>query len=67
MGARTKEDYINRKFGMLTVMEKIIIDNNTYWKCKCDCGNEKTVKHYHLNCGYVRSCGCRGTFYNAIQ
>ena len=67
MGARTKEDYINRKFGMLTVMEKIIIDNHTYWKCICDCGNEKTVKHYHLKRGYVKSCGCRGTFKNAIQ
>lgn len=29
-----------------------------YWKCKCDCGNEKEVRTDCLTSGYVQSCGC---------
>ena len=27
-------------------------------KCKCDCGNIKTVRYSHLKTGRVKSCGC---------
>ena len=30
----------------------------TYWKCKCDCGNELTVRSDHLKNGSIVSCGC---------
>ena len=31
-----------------------------YWKCKCDCGNDKAVivQGANLTSGYVTSCGC---------
>lgn len=29
-----------------------------YWKCKCDCGSIKRVRHYSLLYGLSRSCGC---------
>lgn len=30
----------------------------TYWICKCDCGNEKTIVASSLTCGLTKSCGC---------
>ena len=42
-------DLTNQKFNRLTVIErdteyeKTIKNKDAYWKCKCDCGNYKTV------------------------
>src|SRR5437879_545119 len=33
---------IGAKYGLLTVKEKIVIDNKLFYKCLCDCGNERT-------------------------
>lgn len=57
-------DLTNRKFNRLTVIErdteyeKTIKNKISYWKCKCDCGNYKTVSSSHLRKGDVKSCGC---------
>ena len=32
--------------------------NDTFWHCKCDCGNEKDVRRGDLQQGKVLSCGC---------
>lgn len=53
-------DLIGKTFGHLTVLE---CDGRTdrgqaLWKCKCSCGNEKTVRGYHLTGKKIRSCGC---------
>lgn len=32
----------------------------TYWICKCDCGNEKSISYHNLAIGSTRSCGCIG-------
>lgn len=29
-----------------------------FWKCKCDCGNEKIVRGSHLYNNAIKSCGC---------
>ena len=29
-----------------------------FWKCKCDCGNEKFVEYSKLVSGHTKSCGC---------
>jgi hypothetical protein len=31
---------------------------DTYWECKCDCGNTHKVLTRMLNSGAVKSCGC---------
>lgn len=39
---RTNNDIINKRFGYLTVVEKIInndIPGRNKYKCLCDCGN----------------------------
>lgn len=52
-------DVTGTKFGRLTAL---VIDTGigagTYWKCKCDCGNEKIVNLKHLRSSSIRSCGC---------
>jgi hypothetical protein len=50
---------IGKKFGKLTVIEFSHMNfNDSYWKCKCDCGEEKIVNRKNLRTGYTISCGC---------
>lgn len=53
-------DLTGQIFGRLTVIEK---DNerkgeSAYWKCKCTCGNFKSVRRDGLVNGRTKSCGC---------
>lgn len=56
---RTK-DLTGKKFGRLTVLEKIskLGDSSVLYRCKCTCGNECTVYGQNLRRGDTRSCGC---------
>lgn len=47
---------IGKKFGKLTVVERI--DDTLTYRCKCDCGNEKIVSGESLRGGHTKSCGC---------
>jgi hypothetical protein len=50
---------IGKRFGKLTVIEMIPkTTRKTYWKCMCDCGNEKIVRSDSLTSGRTQSCGC---------
>jgi hypothetical protein len=52
-------DIIGRRFGMLTVLSyDHSFNRNTYWLCKCDCGNTKVVKRGSLMGDDTVSCGC---------
>lgn len=53
-------DLAGRKFGRLTVIKQDTtkIGKGAYWLCRCDCGNEKSVKAYVLTKGITKSCGC---------
>ena len=51
-------DLTGQKFGKLILIEKIVIKYRTYYKCKCDCGNELVVSHSNLQSGNTKSCGC---------
>lgn len=48
------------RFGKLIVLETIpkYRNNQTYYRCVCDCGNEITVKSSALLTGNTQSCGC---------
>lgn len=50
---------IGERYGRLTV---IALDHTNkrqkFWKCVCDCGNEKIVSSGNLRQGNVKSCGC---------
>ena len=55
-----KLDLSNQKFGRWTVLYESPIkkNRNTYWHCKCECGNEKDVRGADLRNGASQSCGC---------
>lgn len=55
-----KLDLTLKRFGRLIVIAEAPSRGNpkrTYWLCRCDCGNEVTVKTIELGC-HVKSCGC---------
>ena len=54
------KNLIGKTFSKLSVSHK---DENlrkkrAYWICKCDCGNEVSVRGSHLITGQTKSCGC---------
>jgi len=55
-----KLDLSGEKFGRLTVISFSHKDKytKTYWRCKCECGNEFTVRCSSLKCNITKSCGC---------
>lgn len=57
MGAFT--DISGRKYGKLTVLQRA--ENRgkqTFWRCKCECGNVKDIRGGDLKNGKIISCGC---------
>ena len=47
------------KYNKLTVLKQADIEaKDTYWECKCECGNITTVRGTDLRSGKVKSCGC---------
>lgn len=60
-------DLIGRKFNRLLVLGFSHKGKwgHSYWRVRCDCGNEKVVENSHLKRGKIKSCGClRGTGHN---
>ena len=53
-------DMTGKKYGILTVIERIgtANDKQALWKCKCDCGNVCNIRGRDLRVGHTRSCGC---------
>ena len=50
------------KYGRLTVLNYDFYKNGrTYWKCLCECGNEKSYWAADLKRGMTKSCGCYKT------
>lgn len=52
------KEIIGLTFNRLTVVDNFYKDNCRYVKCKCFCGNEKTLKYVDLIQNRVKSCGC---------
>lgn len=47
-----KNDITGKRFGRLVVIEQCESKNNRrMWKCKCDCGKEKSILGYSLTHG----------------
>lgn len=62
MGRPTR-DLNGMRFGKLEVIEfagykKGKYHSKAYWKCQCDCGNEKEIAATQLLRGITNSCGC---------
>lgn len=53
-------DHTGQRFGRL-VVERLAAfrrPRQTYWVCRCDCGNVKDVRASSLRNGAIQSCGC---------
>lgn len=59
-GCLQTKDIAGNIFGMLTVIERVYLEDKlySYWLCKCECGNEKILKYSNLMSGATQSCGC---------
>ena len=59
---KRKRNYISlpgNKFGRLYVVSyHETVGRNTFYQCKCDCGNECVVNGKYIRCGDTKSCGC---------
>ncbi len=53
-------DLTGQRFGRLTVLTRAPNDlqGTAYWKCKCECGNTRTIRGYSLRSKITQSCGC---------
>lgn len=54
-------DLTGNKYGRLLILEKSEKTDssyNSYWVCKCDCGNTRILSGYNLKSGNTSSCGC---------
>ena len=63
LSKRGVKDITGQRFGHLLVLEQVpkpshCKSNGAYFKCKCDCGNEKIVMGKSLRNGKTKSCGC---------
>jgi hypothetical protein len=58
-GTLPKKDIEGVRFGMLLVTDfAYTVRTNSFWKCKCDCGNEIKIASMVLQTNKLRSCGC---------
>lgn len=60
-GCLYHEDLTGRVFGELMAVGRVENSNSnkTMWRCKCSCGNIKSVAAHHLKSGGITSCGCK--------
>ena len=70
MSSRYKEIPVGKRFGKLIVVKRAETKGNSkhriqYWLVRCDCGNIRKVRAYHLKSGKSRTCGCSKTNENA--
>lgn len=61
MSKTFKVNLIGQQFNSLIVVDFVPKEGtNSYWKCKCACGNETIVSKAHLITGHTKTCGkCR--------
>lgn len=63
-----KNDLTGKRFGRLTVIEHLGRKNHaSFWRCKCDCGNEVNCYYGNLVRGTSTSCGCMRSTYAKIS
>lgn len=57
-GCLNIKNLVGKKFGKLTVIERVIEAGRTKYICNCDCGNKTIVRGDDLTSNRTKSCGC---------
>lgn len=54
------KDLTGERFGRWTVLNYAgkNMSGCSMWDCRCDCGNQATIRHSSLTSGNSKSCGC---------
>lgn len=53
------EDLTGNKYGRLTILKySHNVGTNSFWICKCECGNIKAIQGTRMKKGSTKSCGC---------
>lgn len=52
------DSLVGHRFGRLVVESLAFVEVNSYWNCRCDCGNSVIVRRNGLTTGNTKSCGC---------
>lgn len=57
---KVTKDLTGKRFGQLTVLRQDTAAESrySYWICRCDCGNTKSIRGSSLTSGKQISCGC---------
>jgi len=52
---------IGKRFSRLLVLERVQKAGSThiFWRCQCECGNQRIVRNSELYEGTTRHCGCQ--------
>ncbi len=58
MSARNPIDLSGERFGRWLVLDRDLTKCRTSWRCRCNCGTEKSIAMYTLLNGNSKSCGC---------
>lgn len=61
------EDITGKDIGWLHIEEKLIINNRTYWRCTCKCGNHAIISQHQIHDCNMQSCGCKGDVVKKIK
>lgn len=56
---QSKLETVNKKYGDLTVLEKVMVYRRTLYKVICVCGEERLLPKKVLTSGNNKSCGCK--------
>lgn len=56
---RSYTDYAGKRFGRWTAIKRVRVNGQPEWLCKCDCGQQGTVRLARLKGGQSQSCGCQ--------
>jgi hypothetical protein len=54
----TLVDRTGQKFGRWIVLGRADISGAVHWKCRCECGTEKSIRGNDLHSSSSKSCGC---------
>ncbi len=60
MVMKHNNNHVGEKYGRLTIIEFIGRGKHSVpiYRCRCECGKEKRVNWWSLDCGRSKSCGC---------
>lgn len=66
MAKYNSDQWIGKKYGMLTVVEPVHVTlknggKQWFWRVKCECGNESITNPHGVIHGKCKSCGCLKT------